>query len=69
MPSVDEKLEILNNRMSDLEMTITQLRLDLKSAGILHDEEYIPPVMTDIPQEPRLKSMKVRKLEDIDPFG
>lgn len=65
--SVEEKLEFLNNRMSDLEMIITHLRLDLKAAGILHDEEYVPPIMTDIPQE-RIKSNKVKKLEAKDPF-
>lgn len=68
MPSVDEKLEILNNRMSDLEMSFTQLRLDLKSAGILHDEEYTPPPMTDILRE-TVKSDAVKKADEIDPFG
>jgi len=68
MPSVDEKLEILNNRMSDLEISFTQLRLDLKSAGILHDEEYVPPAPTDIPRE-TIKSAAVKKSEEIDPFG
>jgi len=68
MPSVDEKLEILNNRMTDLEMSFTQLRLDLKYAGILHDEEYVPPPMTDIPKE-TIKSDAEKISDKLDPFG
>lgn len=51
-----------------MELSFTKLRLDLKAAGILHDEEYIPPVMTDIIPE-KTKSEAVKKSEEIDPFG
>ena len=46
-------------------MSFTELRLDLKTAGILHDEEYVPPV---IPLE-LTKSETVKKLEKNNPFN
>lgn len=65
--SIEEKLEILNNRMAEIELSFTQLRLDLQSGGIIHNEEYIPPQISDIPQE-HTKSNKANYLEDNDPF-
>lgn len=64
----NEKLEILNNRISDIELSFTKLRLDLKAAGILHDKEYISPVITDIIPE-KTKSEAIKKSEEINPFG
>lgn len=64
-------MAILDERLTKMEMAFTQLRLDLKSAGILHDEEYVAPDMREPIQMPRefAKSNKVKELEKKNPFG
>lgn len=70
--SPEDKLAmaLMDERLTVIEMAFTQMRLDLKSAGILHDEEYIAPDMresTSMPKEFQ-KSDKVKELEKKDPF-
>jgi len=52
-------------RIQDLEKQLAEMRLDLKSAGILHDEAYIPPPADELtartgkPEKPSTKKSKV----------
>lgn len=62
-----EALALLDERISSLELLFTQLRLDLKTAGILHDEDYTPEV-TNLPPN-STKSARIQNLEKNDPFG
>lgn len=54
------------------------MRLDLKSAGILHDEAYVPPPADELTARaaepgqtpgPKKKSKIEQMVEDSDPFA
>lgn len=72
------RLENIEKRITALEITVNQLskdfaqiRLDLKSAHILHDEEYVPPPIDDLSKQtrrPTQKSKVEKMVEDSDPF-
>jgi len=56
--------------MTELELAFAQIRLDLKAAGILHDEPYVaPPVDELVEKKPAVKSKKVKSMEKKDPFA
>jgi len=64
-------LKKLNTRQADLEKDFAQIRLDLKSAMILHDEEYKRPGVDDVSNKPERKttSKKLKELQDHDPLS
>lgn len=71
---MDEMIDGINSAMINVEglsKSFAQMRLDLKGAGVLHDEPYIPPGVDELseqPQQPPKKSEKTEKLEKDDPF-
>ena len=54
---VDKATKLLlakqDSRITELEKQLTQMRLDLKSAGILHDEPYTPPPVDELAARPK----------------
>lgn len=60
----------LSKRQADLEKDFAQIRLDLKSAHILHDEKYTPPPVDEVAKRPQRKteSKTLKNLESSDPF-
>jgi len=64
-------LKKLNQRQADLEKDYAQIRLDLKSAMILHDEPYTPPPVDSISEKPQRKSesKNLKRLQKDDPLG
>jgi len=62
----------LNRRQADLEGDFAKIRLDLKSAMILHDEPYKNPPVDSISEAPKpsnTKSKKLKRLEKDNPLG
>ena len=55
--STDKATKLLlakqDSRITELEKQLTQMRLDLKSAGILHDEPYSPPPVDELAARPK----------------
>lgn len=64
-------LKKLNARQADLEKDFAAIRLDLKSAMILHDDPYTRPGVDDVSNKPQRKttSKKLKKLQDDDPLS
>lgn len=58
----------LSKRQSDIERDFAEIRLDLKSANILHDEEYTLPPVDDISNPPTRIKSKLSQLENNKPF-
>jgi len=72
---INEIIAASNNfdvELNELKLQFTQIRLDLKSAMILHDEAYVPPGVDELSpgsqQVPRKDSEKVKKFKKVDPF-
>lgn len=75
------KIQILEKQIIGLKLTVDQLskdfaqmRMDLKSANILHDEEYVPPAADELTArdkapEPKKKSKIEQISDDSDPFA
>lgn len=64
----------MDQRIQDLEKQFTSMRLDLKSAGILHDEPYTPPPADELTAreqspKPKKKSKVEQMVDDKDPFA
>lgn len=62
----------LNRRQADLEGDFAKIRLDLKSAMILHDDPYKNPPVDSVAEAPKpssTKSQKLRQLEKDNPLG
>lgn len=71
-PDLTEQVFSLERRMTEMENSFAQIRLDLKAAGILHDDPYSPPPVDELSeggQKARQESRKVKKLKKDDPFG
>lgn len=71
----NEIIVLINNHdveFTKLNLQFTQIRMDLKSAGILHDEAYVPPAVDELSPgtqpTPRKDSTKVKKFKKNDPF-
>jgi len=55
-----------DSRITNLEKQLTQMRLDLKSAGILHDEPYTPPPADELSARTKAPGQKTKsKVEQI----
>lgn len=72
---INEIVALINNHdveFTKLNLQFTQIRMDLKSAGILHDEAYVPPPVDELAPgsqpAPRKDSEKVKKFKKVDPF-
>ena len=75
------KIQILEKQIIGLKLTVDQLskdfaamRMDLKSANILHDEEYVPPATDELTARDRAptpkKKSKIEQIsDDSDPFA
>ena len=80
MPT-EKQFQELQKKYLGLKLTVDQLskdfsqmRLDLKSANILHDEAYVLPpadelTARDQKPEPKKKSKVEQMVEDKDPFA
>lgn len=62
--------------VDQLTKDFASMRLDLKSARILHDEEYTPPPADELTERKYVKTSKNKKtskiekmVEDSDPFA
>jgi len=64
--SPEESIVLQNERIAALELSFTQLRLDLQTAGIIRNEDYVAPDQKPITRP--VKSDKVKQLEKNDPF-
>ena len=59
-----------DSRITELEKQLASIRLDLKHAGILHDEPYSPPPADELtardegPKKPTKKKSKVEQISD-----
>ncbi len=72
---INEIIALINNHdveFTKLNLQFAQIRLDLKSAMILHDEAYVPPGVDELSPgsqlSPRKDSVKVKKFKKEDPF-
>ncbi len=72
---INEIIAQVNNHdveFTKLSLQFSQIRLDLKSAMILHDEPYVPPAVDELSPgaKPgsRKDSKKVTKFKKVDPF-
>ena len=75
LEKINEIIALINNHdveFTKLNLQFTQIRMDLKSAGILHDEAYVPPPVDELSPRtqptPRKDSTKVKKFKKNDPF-
>ena len=79
--SLPSKIQDLEKKILGLSLTIDQLskdfaqmRMDLKSANIIQDEEYVPPAVDELTARdqaptPKKKSKIEQISEDSDPFA
>ena len=72
---INEIIAQVNNHdveFTKLNLQFSKIRLDLKSAMILHDEPYAPPPVDELAPGakpgPRKDSEKVKKFKKVDPF-
>ena len=71
----NEIIAEVNNQdveLNELKLQFAQLRLDLKSAMIMHDEPYVPPGVDELSpgskQGSRKDSKRVKQFKKVDPF-